>query len=164
MTDKSSQNIEINGNPGLVWGNLIVPDASRSKITVKIVGDLLQTNIESNYGLVKKDIQTRIQDVKSIEIASEPLNWLLILGLLTLWFYFIGIIFIILYFFIKQKWLIIYTTTISIIVFYKKNQDVEKFRSIVLSLARQFNSPPSLSKIPPPPPRMPGQINMQPNK
>ncbi|MBD2666674.1 hypothetical protein [Richelia sinica] len=153
-------NIEINGKPGLVWGNLIVPAAGRSKITVKIVGDLLQTNIQSSYGLEKRNIQTRIQDVKSIEIASGPLNWLLVLGFLTL-LWGIGIIFIILYCFIRQNWLIVYTGTISIIVFYKKTQDVERFRSTVLKLARQLNSP-SLPRTPPPaPPRMPGQTTVQ---
>ncbi|BAZ34063.1 hypothetical protein NIES4074_65770 (plasmid) [Cylindrospermum sp. NIES-4074] len=45
--------------------------------------------------------------------------------------------------FIKQQWLVIYTSSINIIVFYKKTQDVEHFRSTVLTLARQLNSPPA---------------------
>lgn len=148
-----NSNIEINGQPGLLWGNLIIPSSGRLKI--KIVGDLLQTNIESYYKLEKKDIQTRIQDVKSIEIASGPLNWLLTLGILTiLWG--VGIIFIVLYFFIKQNWLIIYTTNLNIIIFYKKTQDVERFRNTVLRLARQFNLP--STRIPPAPPKLPGQL------
>ena len=152
---RENSNIEINGKPGLLWGNLIVPGSGRLKI--KIVGDLLHTNSESYYKLEKKDIQTRIQDIKSIEIASGPLSWLLGLGIFTLpWG--IGIIFIILYFFIKQNWLIIYTTNISIIVFYKKKQNVEEFRTRVLTLARQLNSP----RIQPPaPPRIPEQTVMQ---
>ncbi|MTJ14786.1 hypothetical protein FJR11_19840 [Anabaena sp. UHCC 0187] len=155
---RENSNIEINGKPGLLWGNLIVPGSGRLKI--KIVGDLLHTNTESYYKLEKKDIQTRIQDVKSIEIASGPLSWLLGLGIFTLpWG--IGIIFLILYFFIKQNWLIIYTTNISIIVFYKKTQDVEGFRTRVLTLARQLNSP-SLPRTPPPvPPRLPGQTTVR---
>ncbi|MBD2137778.1 hypothetical protein H6F32_09285 [Anabaena sp. FACHB-1237] len=36
-----NSNIEINGKPGLIWGNLIVPGSGRLKI--KIVRDLLQT-------------------------------------------------------------------------------------------------------------------------
>jgi hypothetical protein len=136
--DSLQTSIEISGKPGLVWGNIIVPSAGRSKITIKIVGDLLQTNIQSSYGLEKKDIQSRIQDIKSIEIASGPLNWLLVLGILTLSLYGFGIIFIIFYFF-KQKWLIIYTSSINIVVFYKKNQDVEKFRTKLLMLTRQLN-------------------------
>ncbi|WP_099069280.1 hypothetical protein [Nostoc linckia] len=156
-------NIEISGKPGLIWGNIIVPTAGRAKIRIKIVGDLLQSNIDSGYGLEKKDIQTRIQDIKSIEISSGPLAWLLVLGITTLFLYGLGIIFIILYFFIKQRWLIIYTSTLSIIVFYNKPEDVEQFRSTVLALARQINSPPAprAQTSPPPPPRMPGQTIIQ---
>jgi hypothetical protein len=157
---RENSNIEINGKPGLLWGNLIVPGSGRLKI--KIVGDLLHTNTESYYKLETKDIQTRIQDIKSIEIASGPLSWLLGLGIFTLpWG--IGIIFIILYFFIKQNWLIIYTTNISIIVFYKKTQDVEQFRNTVLRLARQLNSPPLPRTQPPAPPRIPGQPTLRDN-
>jgi hypothetical protein len=158
---RTQTDIEIKGKPGLLWGNLIVPAAGRAKITIKIVGDLLQTNISSSDGMEKKDIQTRIQDVKSIEIASGPLTWLLGLGIFTLFFYGIGIIFIILYFFIRQKWLIIYTSTVNIIVFYKKTQNVEEFRSTVLKLARQLNSPPLPRTQPPAPPRIPGQTTIQ---
>ncbi|MHC5746949.1 MAG: hypothetical protein ACYTXT_34720 [Nostoc sp.] len=156
-------NIEISGKPGLIWGNLIVPTAGRSKIRIKIAGDLLQSNIDSGYGLEKKDIQTRIQDIKSIEISSGPLAWLLVIGIATLFLYGLGIIFIILYFFIKQQWLIIYTSTLSIIVFYKKPEDVEQFRSTVLALAHQINSPPAprAQTPPPPPPRMPGKTTIQ---
>ncbi|MBD2458820.1 hypothetical protein H6G80_32780 [Nostoc sp. FACHB-87] len=42
-----NSNIEISGQPGLVWGNIIVPTAGRSKIRIKIAGDLLQSNISS---------------------------------------------------------------------------------------------------------------------
>jgi len=155
-------NIEISGKPGLIWGNIIVPTAGRSKIRIKIVGDLVQSNIYSGYGLEKKEIQTRIQDVKSIEISSGPLAWLLGIGISTLFFYGLGIIFIILYFFIKQKWMIIYTSTLNIIVFYKKPEDVEQFRSTVLTLARQINSPSApRAHTPPPPPRMTSKTTIQ---
>ncbi|NJO64642.1 MAG: hypothetical protein HC836_42835 [Richelia sp. RM2_1_2] len=157
-----NSNIEINGKPGLIWGSIIVPAAGRSKIRIKIVGDLLQSNIDSGYGLEKKEIHVRIQDVKSIEISSGPLTWLLGIGISTLFFYGLGIIFIILYFFIKQKWMIIYTSTLNIIVFYKKPEDVEQFRSAVLTLARQINSPTvPRAQTPPPPPRMTAKTAIQ---
>lgn len=49
-------NIEISGKPGWIWGNLIIPAAGRSKIRIKIAGDLLQSKIDSGYGLEKKDM------------------------------------------------------------------------------------------------------------
>jgi hypothetical protein len=148
---------EIKGKPGVVWGNVIVPDGGRSKITIKIVNDLLQTNVDLAYGLEKKEIVTPIQDVKAIEIVEGRLWWLLVLGVITL-IYFIGIIFIILFFVIKQRWIIIYTSSVSLILFYKTTENVEQFRETVLKIRRQLNTPEIIkpngthSPLPVPPP------------
>lgn len=141
ITSRNQANAEINGRPGVIWGNLIVPASGRSKIKIKIVGDHLQTNVDLAYGLEKKEIITPIQEVKSIEIAQGRLWWLLILGLLTLFVYFIGVIFIVLFFLIKQRWIIIYTSSVHLILFYKNSESIEQFRTTVLSIKRQLNSP-----------------------
>ena len=47
-------NTEINGKPGVVWGNLIVTASGGSKIKIKVARDLLQANIKLAYGLEKK--------------------------------------------------------------------------------------------------------------
>lgn len=96
---------EISGRPGIAWGNVIVPASGRSKIKIKVLGDMLQTNIDLAYGLEKKEIITPIVDVKSVEISEGRLWWLLGLGFTTLFLYFIGVIFIILFFVIKQRWI-----------------------------------------------------------
>lgn len=58
--------------------------------------------------------------------------------------------------------MIIYTSTLNIIVFYKKPEDVEQFRSTVLALARQINSPSApRAQTPPPPPRMTSKTTIQ---
>ncbi|NJN13335.1 MAG: hypothetical protein HC815_37645 [Richelia sp. RM1_1_1] len=58
--------------------------------------------------------------------------------------------------------MIIYTSTLNIIVFYKKPEDVEQFRSAVLTLARQINSPTvPRAQTPPPPPRMTAKTAIQ---
>lgn len=85
---------EINGIPGVIWGNVVVPTTGRSTIKIKVVGDLLQTNINLAYGLEKKEILTPIHEVRAIEISEGRLWWLLALGFFTLFLYFIGVILI----------------------------------------------------------------------
>ncbi len=136
----SQPTAEINGRPGVIWGNVIVPASGRSKIKIKVVGDLLQTNVNLAYGLEKKEILTSIQDVSSVEIAEGCLWWLLGLGFLTL-FYLIGIIFIVLFFVIKQRWIVVYTSSVNIILFYKKTESIEQFRNTVLAIKRHLSTP-----------------------
>lgn len=146
---------EINGRPGIAWGNVIVPASGRSKIKIKVLGDMLQTNIDLAYGLEKKEIITPIVDVKSVEISEGRLWWLLGLGFTTLFVYFIGVIFIILFFVIKQRWIVVYTSSINLVLFYSKNTGtIEQFRHTVLSINRQLKTP-TISRTnntaPPPP-------------
>ncbi|MEQ8970391.1 MAG: hypothetical protein RIE73_08345 [Coleofasciculus sp. C1-SOL-03] len=126
---------EIKGKSGIIWGNVVVPASGRSKITIKLLDDLLQTRIKLAYGLENKEIHTRLDDIGSIEIVEGRLWWLLWLGLATIWFY-LGIIFIVLFFLIKQRWIVIYTKSINLVVFYKEAENVEQFRTTILATLR----------------------------
>lgn len=126
---------EIKGKPGIIWGNVVVPASGRSKITIKLLDDLLQTRMTLAYGLENKEIHTRLDDIGSIEIVEGRLWWLLWLGLATIGFY-IGIIFIVLFFLIKQRWIVIYTKSINLVVFYKEAENVEQFRTTILATLR----------------------------
>lgn len=86
---------EIKGVPGINWGKLVIPTGSRSKITIKLNGNLLQSNVRLAFGLENKEIQTRLQDIGSIEIAEGRLWWLLWIGIATIFPIFIGVIFIV---------------------------------------------------------------------
>lgn len=127
---------EIKGKPGIIWGNVVVPASGRSKITIKLLDNLLQTRVKLAYGLENKEIHTRLDDIGSIEIVEGRLWWLLWLGLATIWFYLIGVIFIFLFFLIKQRWIVIYNKSINLVVFYKKAENVEQFRTTVLAALR----------------------------
>jgi hypothetical protein len=48
---------EIKGKSGIIWGNVVVPASGRSKITIKLLDDLLQTRIKLAYGLENKEIR-----------------------------------------------------------------------------------------------------------
>ncbi|EDX75457.1 hypothetical protein MC7420_1375 [Coleofasciculus chthonoplastes PCC 7420] len=127
---------EIKGKPGIIWGNVVVPASGRSKITIKLLDDLLQTRITLAYGLENKEIYTRLDDIGSIEIVEGRLWWLLWLGLATIGVYLIGIIFIVLFLFIKQRWIVIYAKSVNLVVFYNKAENVEQFRTTVLAALR----------------------------
>lgn len=124
---------EIKGRPGIVWGNLVAPMGFRSRITVKLAGDLLQSNVRLAFGLENKEIKTRLQDISSIEVAEGRLWWLLWMGILTLFTFVVGIIFIALFFLIKQRWLVIYTKSVNIVLFYKRGENVEQFREAIFA-------------------------------
>ena len=131
---------EIKGKPGIVWGNLVVPTGVRARITVKLDGDLLQSNVRLAFGLENKEIKTRLQDIGSIEVAEGRLWWLLWIGIPTLFTFFIGIIFIVFFFLIKQRWLVIYTKSVNLVVFHKRAESVEQFREAVFAAIQKNSS------------------------
>lgn len=129
---------EINGRPGQVWGSVVIP--ASGKATMRIQGDTLYTITTTSYGLEKKEIQTRIQNIDSVEIVEGRLWWLLFLGIITLRWY-IGVIPIVLFFILKQNWVVIHTPCSHLILFYKKSENAQGFCSTLLNLSRQLNSP-----------------------
>lgn len=67
--------------------------------------------------------EIRVSRIDSVEITEQGISWLLILGFMTIALYGIGLIFIILYFFIKQKYLLIYSGSNMIAVQIQKKMD-----------------------------------------
>ena len=155
---KSSSIMQISGNSGRFVGMIAVQTSGN--LTIKIVGDTLQTKSEEFFGLETKEIVVPIQDVKAVEIGEGCTWWLLWLGIFTLWF-FIGIIFIVLAFVVKQRYIAIYTTRNNVILFYRKTERVEQFRNAVIEACRPkatYISRPSQS--PPPPPSFPSWLTL----
>ncbi|MEK0188982.1 hypothetical protein, partial [Microcoleus anatoxicus] len=112
---KSKSVTQITGIPGQLVG--AVPVRTSGTGTLKIVGDTLQGNFTSFFGLEIKEIVIPIQNVKAVEIGEGCTWWLLGLGILTLGFFFIGIIFIVLAFVVKQRYIAIYTSSNNLILF-----------------------------------------------
>lgn len=139
VNNNSRTVVEINGKPGQVWGNVVIPASGKS--TIKIIGDVLHTNTTTTYDLEKKVIYTRIQNIDSIEIVEGRLWWLFFIGLATLFFYLIGVIFIIAFFAYKRNWIVIHTNCANLILFYKKTENAQEFCKNVLAISRQLNMP-----------------------
>ena len=143
---------QISGNTGKLVG--LTPVQTSGSLTMKLVGDTLQIKSEEFYGLETKDIVVPVQDVKGVEIGEGCTWWLFWLGIVTLWVW-IGIIFIVLAFIVKQRYIVIYTTRSNLILFYKKSERVEPFRNAVIEACRPKPNIPRVSPAPPPPPSVP---------
>ena len=63
------------------------------------------------------------------------------LGITTLSLYFIGLVFIIIFFIVKQRWIVIHTPSINLSLFYKQSENVEQFKQTVLAIQRQLKTP-----------------------
>ena len=147
---------EITGRPGKVFGNVFVP--SSGSITVKIVGDTLQTTLRS--GMEQTNSWVRIQNVDSVEIVESPEYLLLALGisltlaglgalagslLLGLLFLAGGIACIVYAFINKRRLLAIYSLRYTVPVFMTKpSPTYQQFAEHVMAIARHLNTPPSV--------------------
>jgi len=154
---KSKSVTQISGIPGQLVG--AVPVRTSGTGTLKIVGDTLQGNFTSFFGLEIKEIVIPIQNVKAVEIGEGCTWWLLGLGILTLGLFFIGIIFIVLAFVVKQRYIAIYTSSSNLILFCTKNDKVNQFRNEIIEACRPKPSyMPRHSQSPPPPPSLPNRF------
>ncbi|WP_373535929.1 hypothetical protein [Microcoleus sp.] len=150
---KSKSVTQISGLPGQLVG--AVPLRTSGTGTIKIVGDTLQGNFTSFFGLEIKEIVIPIQNVKAVEIGEGCTWWLLGLGILTLGIFFIGIIFIVLAFVVKQRYIVIYTSSNNLILFYSKSDKINQFRNEIIEACRPKPSYiPRPSQSPPAPPSL----------
>lgn len=125
------QKKELTGKPGNVWNGVVVPGGGKTAFFIE--EDLLIAKTVTTFGLEKKTIYTKLSDVGSIELCQGRLWWLIFLGIPTLAFFFVGLIFIIAFFFIKQKWIAVHCSSVTLILFYKKQPDAEAFKDTLLA-------------------------------
>lgn len=129
---------EITGSPGQSLGYIVIP--ARGKVTMRISGDMLETKSKTVYGLENKESYTRIQRIETVEMIEGRLWWLLSIGIPLLGFYLIGVIPIILFFFLKQKRVVVYDKSGSHFLFYKDSHTVKDFCQTLMLVSRQLNS------------------------
>ncbi len=124
------QKKELTGKPGNVWNGVVVPGGGKTAFLIE--DDLLIAKTVTTFGLERKTSYTKLSDVGSIELCQGRLWWLIPLGITTL-FFVVGIIFIILFFFIKQKWIAVHCGSVTLTLFYKKQPDAEAFKDTLLA-------------------------------
>jgi len=124
------QKKELAGKPGNVWNGVVVPGSGKTAFAIE--DDLLIAKTVTTFGLERKTIYTKLSDVGSIELCQGRLWWLIFLGIPTL-FFVVGIIFIIAFFFIKQKWIAVHCRSVTLILFYNKQPDAEAFKDTLLA-------------------------------
>jgi hypothetical protein len=151
MTSSAIQRIpvpvrEITGRPGQSWGYVVVPTSG--KVTMRILSDMLETSIATAYGLEQREIHTRIQRIETVEMVEGRLWWLLIIGIPLLFVFFLGVIPIVLFFVLKQKWLVVHNASGNLTLFYKDSKKVQDFCRTLMAISRQLNSKSSSSAPP----------------
>ena len=124
------QKKELTGKPGNIWNGVVVPGGGKTAFLIE--DDLLIAKTVTTFGLERKTSYTKLSDVGSIELCQGRLWWLIPLGITTL-FFVVGIIFIILFFFIKQKWIAVHCGSVTLTLFYKKQPDAEAFKDTLLA-------------------------------
>ncbi|MDX2097014.1 MAG: hypothetical protein SFW36_04495 [Leptolyngbyaceae cyanobacterium bins.59] len=137
---------EIVGRPGQVWGNVVVP--AGGKASMRIDGDILRGTVALNLGLETKEIYTRIQKIDSVEVVEGRIWWLLILGIATI-IWLVGIVPIILFFVIKQQWIVVHSGSACLVLFHKNTNQAKQFSQTLLTMARQLNAPASVPRVNP---------------
>ncbi|MEA5421092.1 hypothetical protein VB712_17845 [Spirulina sp. CCNP1310] len=138
--------LEIIGQPGKIAGIFVTP--IRGRITLRVIDDHLRAQTKLAWGLETQEILIKCDRIESIQVTEGRIWWLLWLGIATFWFLGIGFAFIIAFFLIKQRWLIVYSGRQTVILFFKENQ-MSQIRTFAQSLmAKPQRMPPT-----PPPKR-----------
>lgn len=78
--------------------------------------------------------EIRITKIDSAEIVEQGRAWLIALGVLTLPLYGIGLIFLVLYFFLKNKYLLIYSSNNTVAVEIYKQKDLSAAGNFIKQL------------------------------
>lgn len=123
---------------------------------MRIVGDVLETAIGTSYGLENRDVYTRIPRVETAEVIEGRVWWLLGIGIPLLFVFFIGIIPIVAFFFVKQKCLIVHNVSGNLVLFYRDTKKAKDFCQTLMAVARQSNSKSAKPSVPPLP-KLPAQ-------
>ncbi len=157
---------QISGIAGKIIGT--IPVQTRGSITIKIVGNMLQVQKETFYGLETEETIIPIEEVKAIETGEGCTWWLFYLGSVPLilgsvplilggfsGYFLIGIIFIVLAFVVKQRRIIIYTSKIDLILFYKKTEKIAPFKTALLEFICSKTATAKTANIPKPPQTIP---------
>ncbi|MBK4730205.1 hypothetical protein JJD41_10080 [Oxynema sp. CENA135] len=140
---QSDRNAQINGNPGKIVG--MIPIRTNGSMRIRLNGDMVQAYSDSFFGLENEEFFIPVREVKAIQIGQGCTWWLFWLGLPTLTI-FVGVVLIILAFIVKQRYLVLHTSQVTLIIFYKRTEKVAQFRNAILE-ARHPKKPP----IPKPP-------------
>lgn len=153
MLSKSKLPNPIRGYAGKFVG--VVPFQTRYDLTLRMTEQFLQAQIKGFFGLETEDLSIPLKELRAVKLGQGCTWWLFWLGFPFILFWGLGVIGIVLAFIIKQRYLMIYTTSEVIILFYEKGEKIAPFKTAVLEAMQPATSPSNslLDKRPPPPPK-----------
>lgn len=157
MLNKSKIPNPIRGYAGRVVG--FVPVQTREDLTLRMTEQFLQVQVKTFFGLESSDLSIPLTELRGVKIGQGCTWWLFWLGVTFILFWGLGVIGIVLAFLIKQRYLIIYTSSEAILLFYEKGEKIAPFKTALLEVMQSSTTPSNslLDKRPPPPPKFNGE-------
>lgn len=131
---------ELKGKPGKIWNGMALPAGGKSSFTIE--DDFLVAKAVTTFGLETKTTYAKLADIGSIELCQGRLWWLIGFGITIISFAsgirinalaLLGLFVIVLFFFLKQRSIVVYCKTVTLILFYEKQPDAEAFKDTLLA-------------------------------
>ena len=133
--------LELRGKAGKVINGFLVPISGNSFCQFTLRGNRLLIESIQSGKLEKKRTIIRVKSIDAVEL-TEGRYWLLLIVGISLLFIFIGIIFIIAFFMMKQRSLVVYVNGLAWVLFYHpRDQELaENFATALLQVADQASA------------------------
>lgn len=144
---KANSITEVTGKSGQLFG--LVPVQAHSPRTLRLTDSVIISREKTFFNLETQEVTIPIQEIRGIQTGEGITWWLVWLGFLTLAVY-VGIIFIILGIVLKQRYLVVYTSSVHLILFYKETQKIEPFKAAILATFQSQNINSRRPPMPPP--------------
>ncbi|WP_204103158.1 MULTISPECIES: hypothetical protein [Spirulina sp. CCY15215] len=140
MNQRHQAITELQGKPGQGVGNMVIP--INGTTSMQLQEELIYIQTKLAYNLESSESYIRLCHIDSIVLAQGRNWWLLWLGI-PLIVFFIGIILIILFFVIKQRWIAIHSGRMTHILFFQNSElnRAKQFTHTLLALTKRSAAP-----------------------
>ena len=126
--------LKIVGSPGSAFGNAVVKTGGSS--TIEFSGDTIRVYQKRLFGLETVEALVPIEEVESVETGRGCTWWLVWLGVVTLAIL-NGVVFIVLGFVTRQRFLVIHTSSIPLVIFPTGSEDPKAFAQGIMQANRE---------------------------
>ncbi len=149
---------ELQGKAGQGFGDIVIP--IQGKTSMQIQPDFLYIRTKLSYELESVETFIRLSKIDSVSLGEGRSWWLLWLGFSLLFAYFIGVIFIILFFVNKHRWIAVHSASKSYYLFFQNSEinRAKQFTQSLLNAMKQSSAP----KLPKKPPTQPQKLPSKP--
>ncbi len=130
----SSSLLEVSGKAATSYYGFLAPTLfgkTTLQLTDSRIIERTRKTIHSRY------CEVPLSKVDSVEIAEDGMSWLLVLGFFTLALYGLGLVFFLLYFFVKYKYLIVRSGSNVQVLCIQGGPGMERAREFMAAVLQQ---------------------------